>query len=168
MPGATGPFAWGPYQGLFRSGVPCTLPGLFSTSPAWVSGVRHVYQRTVPEWILSLSLSGCWRTTDLHSDLPPSLVCPSEEENISSPTHKPETSQPSSHCMELLFEPTADGETEPAANEPFITTEPQTSSDQVLEPATSSVPVGGVRGLGEKPRPHYLDWGWAASGFWEL
>ncbi len=70
-------------------------------------------------------------------------ICPTEEV-ISSPTHEPETSQPSSRCTELLPEPTADGEPEPAATEPIIATEPepQASSDQVREPATSSVPEG--------------------------
>ncbi len=60
----------------------------------------------------------------------PLTVCPSEE-YISSPTSEPETSQPSSRCMEILSEPTADGDTEP-----------QAQSDQVREPATSSVPEG--------------------------
>ncbi len=70
-------------------------------------------------------------------------VCPSEED-ISIPTSEPETSQPSSRCTELLPEPTADGEPEPDVTEPIIPTEPepQTSSDQVREPATSSVLEG--------------------------
>ncbi len=46
--------------------------------------------------------------------------------------------------MELLPEPTADVEPEPVATEPTIPTEPEplSSSDQVREPATLSVPEG--------------------------
>lgn len=39
-------------------------------------------------------------------------ICPAEED-ISSPTPEPETSQPSSGCTELKPEPTADRESEP-------------------------------------------------------
>ncbi len=65
----------------------------------------------------------------------PLTVCPSEED-ISSPTHVPETSQLSSRCTESLPEATA--------TEPIIATElePQASSDQVREQATLSVPEG--------------------------
>ncbi len=73
----------------------------------------------------------------------PLTICPSEED-ISSPTHVPETSQLSSRCTESLPEPTADGEPEATATEPIIATEPepQASSDQVREQATLSVPKG--------------------------
>ncbi|KAI2649134.1 Cell surface glycoprotein [Labeo rohita] len=52
------------------------------------------------------------------------------EEDIASTTPEPQTSQPSSCCREQLPEPTN------IAPEP----EPQESSDQVCEPATSLVP----------------------------
>ncbi|XP_016124666.1 uncharacterized protein [Sinocyclocheilus grahami] len=70
-------------------------------------------------------------------------VCPAEED-ISSPTHEPETSQPSSRCTEQMPEPTADGEPEPTATEPIVAPEPEPLelSDQVREPATSPVPKG--------------------------
>ncbi len=80
-------------------------------------------------------------------------ICPAED--ISSPTPKPVTSQPSSRCTEISPEPTPDGEPEPAmtrepelkpATEPIVTPEPepQEFSDQVREPASSSVPEGGL------------------------
>ncbi len=59
-------------------------------------------------------------------------ICPAED--ISSPTPKPVTSQPSSRCTEISPEPTPDGETEPAmtrepelkpVTEPIVTPEPE-------------------------------------------
>ncbi|XP_016110248.1 vegetative cell wall protein gp1-like [Sinocyclocheilus grahami] len=94
-------------------------------------------QRTVPRRILPLS----WI-----------YFCPTEED-ISSPTPEPETSQPSSHCMEQMPEPTIDREHKPAATrepesipatEPIVAPEPgpQDRSNQVREPITSPVPKG--------------------------
>ncbi|XP_058649111.1 proteoglycan 4-like [Onychostoma macrolepis] len=64
-------------------------------------------------------------------------VGPVEDDITTGPTPPlPETSQPSPRSTEILPEPTADGEPEPAAIEPLP------SSDQVREPATSSVAEG--------------------------
>ncbi len=101
-----------------------------STSLASASGLRNANFAACVEWVLE--------NIGLYFS-----VCP-DDEDIFSPTPKLETSQPSSRCTELLPEPTADVEPEPAATEPTIPTEPEplSSSDQVREPATLSVPEG--------------------------
>ncbi|XP_058617738.1 uncharacterized protein LOC131531178 [Onychostoma macrolepis] len=64
-------------------------------------------------------------------------IDPVEDDIATGPTPPlPETSQPSPRSTEILPEPTADGEPEPAA------TEPLPSTDQVRELATSSVVEG--------------------------
>ncbi len=139
MPGATGPFAGGPYQGFLDLACLTRFPDLcvfYITSlserckarlPA--NGPEEDFA-TFVEWVLERN--GLYFS-----------ICPAVED-ISSPTQEPETSQPSFCCTELLPEPTTDGEPEPATTEPIIATEPEprASSDQVCELAKSSVPEG--------------------------
>ena len=77
----------------------------------------------------------------------PFTVCPAEEE-ISSPTPDPETSQPSPRCTEL--ETAAAAEPEPIADREE---ELESATDQVCEPATPCV-VGRlveIEGVEERP-----------------
>lgn len=121
-----------PHKGLFRSGVPQPLSGLcVSACERSSGGFRHFRGVGVGE-----QQTGVHHLSRCRGHLKPHSGC------------LPHTIQyPPTHCTVPMPEPSTDEEPKPDTTPELIIAveyEPHREADQVCEPATLSVPVGGL------------------------